>query len=507
MENTFDIEKYKWEFWLVTALFILVVLNMLKMATETGYWSSPSINSIESYNTNNFFPRLSKYLSLYLAYTWAHFLIVKKFLKARGDSLAQNILLAALPFTAVIIIWTLTDIWTQHSFYYFFKDIQFNIGTGLKLATRNFLKLCGITGVYVLYTYLKYDTYFITTIQNLSAAVKRVLRDCFWLLAVWFIIFRLLISADVLENIILIWLLAILPGIFLYAYTSISLIPQIKKNNKGYWYYWCRVALIGLVVLLSFYTFFLVLHGLQQQQTVIFTIIFLYILFQLCITTPLTWAIFHYRLKRTTEITGLKTALGQSSASLDFLRSQINPHFLFNALNTLYGTAIQENANRTGEGIQKLGDMMRFMLHENTQEKISLMREVDYLNNYIDLQRLRTHASPDIAIQTEIEESINGLQIAPMLLIPFVENAFKHGISLREASYIKITLHTNGNKLFFDVHNSIHQKTGADPEKHNTGIGLENVKQRLQMLYPDQHELMIRQTGKEYFAHLTVELK
>ncbi len=94
------------------------------------------------------------------------------------------------------------------------------------------------------------------------------------------------------------------------------------------------------------------------------------------------------------EVLTLEKALGRSSANLDFLRSQINPHFLFNALNTLYGTALQEQAGRTSEGIQKLGDMMRFMLHENTEEKIHLSKEVGYLQNYIALQRLRTQESP-----------------------------------------------------------------------------------------------------------------
>jgi two-component system LytT family sensor kinase len=149
---------------------------------------------------------------------------------------------------------------------------------------------------------------------------------------------------------------------------------------------------------------------------------------------------------------------------------------------------------------------MRFMLQENMQEQISLMREVDYLNNYIDLQKLRTQISPDILITTEIEEQINGLQIAPMLLIPFVENAFKHGISLREPSHIKITLQTRGNELYFDVYNSIHFKTDNDPEKNKSGIGLENVKRRLELLYPDKHELTIRQNAREFFIHLSVTL-
>ncbi len=202
----------------------------------------------------------------------------------------------------------------------------------------------------------------------------------------------------------------------------------------------------------------------------------------------------------------LQKELGQSTAKLDFLRSQINPHFLFNALNTLYGTAIQENAERTGEGIQQLGDMMRFMLYENMQKKISLEREIEYLENYIHLQRLRTDINPNIVIQAQIQQQFDYAQISPMLLIPFVENAFKHGISFREPSHIKIALERKGNTLYFDVYNSRHSKTENDPEKDISGIGLNNVKQRLQLLYPGKHELLIRENSKEFFVHLNVVL-
>jgi two-component system, LytTR family, sensor kinase len=202
----------------------------------------------------------------------------------------------------------------------------------------------------------------------------------------------------------------------------------------------------------------------------------------------------------------LKRELGQSAANFDFLRSQINPHFLFNALNTIYGTAIQEKAERTSEGIEKLGDMMRFMLQENMQEKISLNREIEYLNNYISLQKLRTDPNPIVTIEAHVEQVVNGIQIAPMLLIPFVENAFKHGISFREPSHIKVNLEVKETTLFFDVYNSKHQKQEADPEKDKSGIGLNNVKQRLQLLYPAKHEIIIRETGKEFFVHLTIQL-
>jgi LytS/YehU family sensor histidine kinase len=146
------------------------------------------------------------------------------------------------------------------------------------------------------------------------------------------------------------------------------------------------------------------------------------------------------------------------------------------------------------------------MLQENMQDKISLIREIDYLNNYISLQRLRTDPNPIVQIQTQIDDRDNLFKIAPMLLIPFVENAFKHGISFREPSYIKVTLEIKDDTLYFNVFNSKHDRQENDPEKDKRGIGLENVKQRLKLSYPNKHELKIRDTPKEFLIHLTIQL-
>ena len=146
------------------------------------------------------------------------------------------------------------------------------------------------------------------------------------------------------------------------------------------------------------------------------------------------------------------------------------------------------------------------MLHENVQKKISLDREIEYLENYISLQRLRTDPSPEIIIEAQIQQQFDYAQISPMLLIPFVENAFKHGISFREPSHIKIALEKKENTLYFDVYNSIHPRLANDPEKEHGGIGLNNVKQRLQLLYPSKHELLIRENSREFFVHLTLQL-
>ena len=225
----------------------------------------------------------------------------------------------------------------------------------------------------------------------------------------------------------------------------------------------------------------------------------------LLVVTPITWLIFRLRKDKILQLRGLQEALGQSEADLQFLRNQINPHFLFNVLNTLYGTALQEQATRTAGGIQQLGDMMRFMLHENNQDRIPMSKEVEYLKNYIALQQLRTESSPSIRIETAIDEALPDGMIAPMLLIPFVENAFKHGISLREPSWINIRLNGEGKRVLFEIRNSVHAKKGDDPEKEKSGIGLKNVLHRLNLLYPGKHAFFMNQDDREFFVQLMIE--
>lgn len=225
------------------------------------------------------------------------------------------------------------------------------------------------------------------------------------------------------------------------------------------------------------------------------------------IQAPVQWVVFK-RLARDHEaLFVIQRELGRTEANIDLLRSQINPHFLFNTLNTLYGMAIHEKATRTSEGVEKLGSMMRFMLQENVQDMIPLKRELEYIENYISLQTLRTDINPRIKIGINIQQHIDrGLRIAPMLLIPFIENAFKHGISFRDESHIRFSLELKDNILHFDVFNTCHVRTENDPEKHSHFIGINNVKRRLQLLYPGKHELTVRESIYDYSVHLVIFL-
>jgi two-component system, LytTR family, sensor kinase len=226
---------------------------------------------------------------------------------------------------------------------------------------------------------------------------------------------------------------------------------------------------------------------------------------QLLIVTPISWLVYQQRKDKILQLRGVEKALVKSKADLQFLRSQINPHFLFNVLNTLYGTALHENAERTAGGIQKLGDMMRFMLHENNLDSIQMSREIDYLKNYIALQKLRTQSSSEIIIEDNISGQNCNHKIAPMLLIPLVENAFKHGISLKEKSWIKINLECNETNILFEVHNSMHLRQDNDPEKERSGIGFKNVLERLKLIYPGKHEISVNGDGKEFFVQLAIQ--
>lgn len=320
------------------------------------------------------------------------------------------------------------------------------------------------------------------------------------------------------------YMLFVVPvAISLYLYAVHVLLPTLKSRNRNILFYFLHMFLFILLSCIAVFLISLSFNGTNRVlirpmvnavmiintggENNIQVLVILNFFTQLFIVTPLALGTYRRRnMKNQEEIKMLKTELGQSDANLNFLKSQINPHFLFNALNTLYGTALQEQAARTGEGIQKLGEMMRFMLEENIKDTITLSRDIEYLKNYILLQKLRSATSSSIAIETDIEEYQGPLIITPMLLIPFVENAFKHGISLQNPSHIKVALQVEGSTVYFDVHNSIHSRPDNDPEKERGGIGLENVKQRLNLLYPNQHELVMRENAREFFVHLSIQL-
>jgi two-component system LytT family sensor kinase len=189
-------------------------------------------------------------------------------------------------------------------------------------------------------------------------------------------------------------------------------------------------------------------------------------------------------------------------SELAFLKSQVNPHFLFNILNNICSLARKKSDN-TENAIIQLSRIMRYMLYDSKDEKVSLEKEVEYLQNYIDLQRLRI--SDSVIINFKIEGNIDGKMVEPMLLIPFVENAFKHGVSYLEASHIDIRLKIDNSDLQFRVENN-RIKKNDNPIQQESGIGLKNVLRRLDLLYPGTHTINIEETTTKYIVNLDISL-
>ncbi len=190
-------------------------------------------------------------------------------------------------------------------------------------------------------------------------------------------------------------------------------------------------------------------------------------------------------------------------SELALLRSQINPHFLFNTLNNIY-SLVYTKSDDAPRAMTKLSDIMRYMLYEATTEKVMLDKEINHLRSYIELLLLRLPGKK--FIEFNVDGNTENKHIAPMLLFPFVENAYKHCNKKSPAPGIKITLEVREDLLTYTVINSIKKESDIS-ENDEGGIGLKNIRRRLELLYPDRHELIISETTTHFSIELRINLK
>ena len=192
----------------------------------------------------------------------------------------------------------------------------------------------------------------------------------------------------------------------------------------------------------------------------------------------------------------------KAEAELTFLKSQMNPHFLFNALNSVY-FLIDKTNPEARQALHKFSDMLRYQLYEIKDEKVPIEREISYLKDYIEVQRLR---KDNTAIQFNIGDAMQGFFVEPLLLIPFVENSFKHlsHFSNGRPNEINMDLFKENGELVFAVKNTTEGKQ-EDAVKQDGGIGLANVKRRLELLYPQKHQLSIKH--KDGYFDVQLKLK
>jgi two-component system LytT family sensor kinase len=203
------------------------------------------------------------------------------------------------------------------------------------------------------------------------------------------------------------------------------------------------------------------------------------------------------------QLTAQRLEKEKLESELKLLKSQINPHFLFNTLNNLYVLALHQS-NRTPETVHKLSELMSYMLYDSNQNEVSLKKELYYIENYIALEKLRYESRLDISLN--VYSNVEGIMIAPLMILPFVENCFKHGVSKQiSESWIRIDIAYNKPTLTIKVENS-RNPDEASEMKPVSGIGLQNVKKRLELIYPDRHQLEIHDEEESYLIVLKLDL-
>lgn len=455
------------EWWILTFVFLIIVLTNMMLAMSS-----------HSYPMEKFFGIVVMPIALYLGFYVIHLVVIPKYLK---DKNVLHLILFSLLTTAVTGGLTgacaaLNNVDAERYFRFYISVILLY---AVYLVIANLLRRMFLPPVFKdfqLYNGIRLFMIFL------------------------FIGVFLFVSKLFVNEAILIILLMILPGIAFFVLYNYYLLYQnkLKGNIKAYrWFLWGLLILIFLI--------FVIISAESNVPEIMLLGVGM-IAALILIVFPLSNIVFSKYDDYIGKIDTLSVQVNQSTANLSFLRSQINPHFLFNALNTLYGAALMENAEKTSDGIQKLGDMMRFMLHENQMDKIPLTREIDYLRNYLDLQMLRFKNESNLDVEIKLSDDICEGSIAPMLLIPYVENAFKHGISTKSKSWIKINLRCLQGSVHLDVVNSIHPKKQTEDPRDESGIGLENVKSRLAHFYPQKHNLTIVANDTEHFVHLSVQL-
>jgi two-component sensor histidine kinase len=197
-----------------------------------------------------------------------------------------------------------------------------------------------------------------------------------------------------------------------------------------------------------------------------------------------------------------KTELEKQSltAELAFLKSQINPHFLFNSLNNIYSLAYQKS-DATPDAILKLSEIMRYMLYESNDNRVDLEKEIAYLKSFIELQKLRFKGNAFVVL--EVEGQIANQKIVPLILISFVENAFKHGLATDKENPIHINISVFEDNMLFTIKN---KKSNSSHKDQTGGIGMINVVRRLDLTYPEKYKLSVENKENDYFSELYLNL-
>jgi len=279
------------------------------------------------------------------------------------------------------------------------------------------------------------------------------------------------------------------------------LIPKFLFSKKRWLYSLVLLLMIAVVFFLLgiIFIFSGVVHetlaktGMAVEKIIPVILINAVSLWLLAIGSSVLWTIYNRLREAESE---------KLSAQIASLKSQINPHFLFNTLNNIYATAI-DTSPKAADMVDKLSEMMRYTMKDTQQDFVLLEDEINYINNFIELQKLRLDKR--VKLEYDVLENIPTLRIAPMLLIPFIENAFKHGVNSEQKSRIKIEITMNKTEFQLIV---VNNKVNVQRDiSEKSGLGIENTKHRLNLIYPSKYLLVINDTEKEFSVSLYINLQ
>lgn len=271
------------------------------------------------------------------------------------------------------------------------------------------------------------------------------------------------------------------------------MISTFKKNN---WLAVKIIALVSIAIPLGIMVYEFIILGnesvvfLEDYPIAVGVIIIIY--YTLLLVIGILWIL--------SQLSSLLTLRNETKKNeIRHLQSQVNPHFFFNMLNNIYGL-VDKDTDKTKKLILKLSELMRYSIYEGERTTVTLEEEAAYIQNFLDLHKIRYHKPIDIQFNTDIK--VNSA-IMPLLLIIFVENAFKHGVeNLREHCYVHINLTADTKKIVFEIENNFDENEVPIKE----GIGLKNLKRRLHLVYTQRHKLSITSLNGIYNAKLELNL-
>ncbi len=347
--------------------------------------------------------------------------------------------------------------------------------------------------------------------MNVLGKKSTWLQILFWGV-VWVLIPLALVGFENLER-TLIRSLQIFLAVFLVVFINLEiLLPRLYFRKKVWFYILSSIGIIILAYLLFHWDgmpwsdFFDSNHNRRprHRQSSRYAYIFRFIRtaspYIIALIGSSLFAIANFASTKEKEMAQLKSE--KLKAEMNFLKSQINPHFLFNALNNIYTLSVIKSDD-TPDNLLKLSGMLRYMLYDCKEDRVPLKKELEYIDNFVELNKLKD--SKGLNIELNIDRSQPNLMVAPLIFVPFIENAFKHSkIEDLDKGWIKINLKAEENTLFFNVKNSVPELTSTKDSVG--GIGLKNVKRQLELLYPGNHELDIQKTANTFDVSLKINL-